>query len=131
MRVLASLHRVFVPSQQAQATVEFYQALLGQPAARRFTYAAAGLELAMVGPMLIIAGPEEALEPFRATAVTYLVDDLAAFARCLPQLGAQVLEPPKEVPTGWNLRARHPDGLLVEYVQHRAPGQGAPPGETP
>jgi hypothetical protein len=29
------------------------------------------------------------------------------------------LETPKPVPTGWNMLVRHPDGMLVEYVEHR------------
>lgn len=130
MEILATLHRVYVASEELEATIAFYQTLLGQPAGLRFKHAAAGLELALVGQMLIIAGPEAALAPFRATAATFLVDSLADCAARLDQLGARILEPPREAPTGWNLRARHPDGLVVEYVQHRAPGDDPPPSAT-
>jgi len=30
-----------------------------------------------------------------------------------------VLKPPNPVPTGWNMLVRHPDGMRVEYVEHR------------
>ena len=35
-------------------------------------------------------------------------------------LGADIVEPPKRVPTGSNMRVGHPDGTLVEYVEHHA-----------
>jgi hypothetical protein len=30
----------------------------------------------------------------------------------------KITEPPKRVPTGSNMRVRHPDGTVVEYVEH-------------
>jgi hypothetical protein len=33
-------------------------------------------------------------------------------------MGAEMLQPVTPVPTGFQVRARHPDGLVVEYVQH-------------
>jgi hypothetical protein len=29
-----------------------------------------------------------------------------------------IIEQPKLVPTGMNMRVRHPDGMIVEYVEH-------------
>ena len=29
-----------------------------------------------------------------------------------------IIEQPKLVPTGMNMRGRHPDGMIVEYVEH-------------
>lgn len=130
MEILGTLHRVYVAAQEMEATIGFYQSLLGRPTGLRFHHADTGLDLALVGPVLILAGTEESLAPYRATAATFLVDSLDDFARLLPELGAQVLEPPREVPTGWNLRARHPDGLVVEYVQHRVPRDDQPPTEA-
>ncbi|TXL71506.1 hypothetical protein FHP25_29435 [Vineibacter terrae] len=44
---------------------------------------------------------------------------IAEFARHLPTVGAEVINGPKDVPTGQNMLVRHPDGTLVEYVEHR------------
>lgn len=33
-------------------------------------------------------------------------------------VAAVVLQPVTPVPTGYQTRLRHPDGLIVEYVQH-------------
>jgi hypothetical protein len=48
------------------------------------------------------------------------LDSLAEWRRELTALGAEIVEPPKRVPTGSNMRVRHPDGALVEYVEHHA-----------
>ena len=32
--------------------------------------------------------------------------------------GATLLKEPKQVPTGMNMLAKHPDGTRIEYVQH-------------
>jgi hypothetical protein len=69
---------------------------------------------------LIIAGDEAALAPFRATALTVLVEEIAAVAAQLVPMGAAVIQAVTPVPTGYQTRLRHPDGLVVEYVQHTA-----------
>lgn len=89
-----------------------------------FSYAAVDLELAQVGDILLIAGSEGALEFFQATNSTFVVDSLDAFQQYLEQAGAQIISQPKSVPTGRNMRAVHPDGLVVEYVEHVPPPAG-------
>lgn len=121
MRVLNILVRRCLPSADLDAAVAFHEALIGQPARLRFDYPEHGLRLAQVANLLFIAGSEAGLAPFRATQATFLVDDIAAYARHLPSAGAVVLEAPKAVPTGWNMLVQHPDGMRVEYVQHRDP----------
>ncbi len=68
--------------------------------------------------MLLVAGSDDALRPFRATRATFVVDSLAECRERVVARGATVLEEPKRVPTGWNMRVRHPEGTVVEYVQH-------------
>jgi len=63
-------------------------------------------------------GLSEDLEPFRATHSTFLVDGLDAFRLHLVQFGAQIFFPSKGVPVGRNMRVRHPDGLVAEYVEY-------------
>jgi hypothetical protein len=45
---------------------------------------------------------------------------MKSWQRALAVLGADIVEPPKPVPTGSNMRVRHQDGTLVEYVERHA-----------
>jgi len=89
---------------------------------------AAGLELAQVGDILIIAGPDEATLPFRPTNATFLVDSIDEYYRFLRSNGATIIRPPQQVPTGINMNVRHPDGLIVEYVEHTGQAGVTGPG---
>ena len=116
------LLRVFVPPERFAATVRFYEIIFGTEQGLRFSYAERRLELASVGSgngsVLIIAGAEADLAPFKATVATFHVRSLAASRRALEAAGGEVIEAPKRVPTGSNMRVRHPDGSIVEYVEH-------------
>ncbi|MBN3525643.1 VOC family protein [Paenibacillus apiarius] len=68
---------------------------------------------------LIISGEENAVERFTSTSLTITVDSLSDARNFLVAQGAGILEEPKEVPTGKNMRIRHIDGIIVEYVEHR------------
>ncbi|MBT2395687.1 hypothetical protein [Streptomyces sp. ISL-100] len=85
----------------------------------------------MVGGFLLIEGTEETLEPFRGTHGTLLVDSAEAYLRRLGGStrgggggGVEILHPLQKVPTGAWFTARHPDGTVVEYVEHRLTEQG-------
>ena len=56
------------------AAIEFYTRLLGQSVQRRFAVAAKGIEVARIGDVLLIGGPNEALAPLRAISATLRVD---------------------------------------------------------
>ncbi|MDA5107941.1 VOC family protein [Brevibacillus thermoruber] len=71
-----------------------------------------------VGNLLILAGSPEALEPFRATRFTCVVDSLDEYVTYFTQLGLSFIRQPKQVPTGKNMTVQHPDGTIVEYVEH-------------
>ena len=119
MKVLNILVRRYLPLEDFEAAVAFHERLIGQKARLRFDYHEYGLRLAQVASILFVAGTEQSLAPFMATQATFMVDDLQAYARHLPTVGAEILKPPKPVPTGWNMLVRHPDGMRVEYVEHR------------
>jgi hypothetical protein len=114
--------RVFVAPDGLRPAVAYYKALTGGRCSLYFPFPERGLELASVSSraasFLIIAGRDEALAPFRATALTVLVEEITAVAELLVPRGAVVLQPVTPVPTGYQTRLRHPDGLIVEYVQH-------------
>ncbi len=119
MKVLNVLVRRYLALERFDEAVTFYEKLIGQKARLRFDYREHGLKLAQVASILFVAGTEKSLVPFVETQATFMVDDLKAFAAHLPTVGAEVLRPPKPVPTGWNMLVRHPDGMRVEYVEHR------------
>jgi predicted enzyme related to lactoylglutathione lyase len=118
MKILQVLSRTYLSREQLEASVNFYGSLFGERSRVRFTYPEVGLELAQVGSLLLIAGSAAALEPFKATQATFLVDSLSEWKDFLLKSGATLLREPKQVPTGMNMLAKHPDGTRIEYVQH-------------
>lgn len=116
MKVLKTLSRLYV--NDLTSALEFYEELLYTPAAMRFEIPQIGLELAQVGDILLIAGSDEALKPFRSTQATFLVDSLDKFKAYLEEKGAEIIRGPSKVPTGRNMTLRHPDGSVIEYVEH-------------
>jgi hypothetical protein len=117
MKILKSPHRVYVS--KIEPAIEFYEALQSQKMQLRFRYEKAGLELAQVGDFLLLAGSEEDLAPFKDTDVTVLVDHLEEFYAFLLNQNCLILRGPQQVPTGQNMTVQHPDGLIVEYVEHQ------------
>ncbi|HEX2934894.1 MAG TPA: VOC family protein [Bacteroidales bacterium] len=117
MQVKQILTRIYV--NDMDAAIKFYEQLLNEPCASRFNYAQMNLEIARVNNILIIAGTDQALEPFRLTNATMLVDSVEAFKTFLLENGATVIRDIQQVPTGLNMTIRHKDGLTIEYVEHR------------
>ncbi len=116
MKVLKTLSRLYV--NDLNSALEFYEELSGTPTARRIEIPQIGLELAQIGDILLIAGTDEALQPFRSTQATFLVDSLDEFRAYLEEKGAEIIRGPDKVPTGMNMTVRHPDGSVIEYVEH-------------
>jgi predicted enzyme related to lactoylglutathione lyase len=116
MKILKTLSRLYV--NDLNQVLEFYEELLDTPVAMRFKMQQIGLELAQVGNILLIAGSDEALKPFRSTQATFLVDSLDEFKAYLEEKGAKIIRGPNKVPTGRNMTVRHSDGSVIEYVEH-------------
>ncbi len=87
MKVLGVMTRIYLVPANLDDAVAFYETLLGVKCDLRFECAEAGLELAGVGPMLLIAGSEEKLHSFRQTQATIIVD-YCRFDRGLQELAA-------------------------------------------
>lgn len=119
MKILNILTRLYIPVNVFDETVQFYQDLLGQSARLNFDYPEYDLKLAQTGSLLLIGGTAESLAPFRSTQATFLVSCIHEWEAYLPSTGTVILKPVKEVPTGWNMLVLHPDGMQVEYVEHR------------
>lgn len=115
MRVYRTYARVY--GRDMDALLDRLAAATGEPVSGRFALPGAGVEVATIGRMLAVAGQDEALEPYRATNATLIVDDLDAFAARLAELGARIVRGPHAVPTGRNLTAEPTAGVRVEYVE--------------
>jgi predicted enzyme related to lactoylglutathione lyase len=116
MKVLKTLSRLYI--NDLNPALGFYEELLGTHTAMRFEIPQIGLELAQIGDILLIAGSDEALKPFRSTQATFLVDSLEEFKAYLEEKGAKIIRGPNKVPTGRNMTVRHPEGSVIEYVEH-------------
>ncbi|MFC8043202.1 VOC family protein [Nocardia sp. NPDC057353] len=111
--ILKTYARLFVTD--LDRALPLYETLVGRPADLRFGFEAA--ELAAVGDLLIVAGPPEATDRYRGTVGPLVVADLDALRAQLADSGATVTHGPESSATGRFLYARHPDGVLVEYVE--------------
>lgn len=96
--------------------MRFYEELTGEACGLRFNRDDLGLRVAVVGAMHLVAGAEAGMYPYQETRATILVDRVASFVDPLTAMGAEILHDPIRGPQGHNMHVRHPDGLLVEYV---------------
>ena len=119
MKIYKILMRIFVDSRELENSIHFYEKLFGEKCELKFKYPEKELELAMVGSILLISGSEDRLKPFTETKITLLVDSIDEFLEFLTTHDSTILEYPKSVPTGKNMRVKHPDGLIAEYVEHK------------
>jgi hypothetical protein len=92
--------------------------LLQTKAGTSFHYTEKNLNIASIGQLLLISGPEEALAPVRHIALSILVDEIHAYKTWLLDNGAVIRQDITEVPTGYNMVVQHDDGTIIEYVEH-------------
>ncbi|MFF7247326.1 VOC family protein [Embleya sp. NPDC008237] len=116
--------RVFVEPGGLEAATAFYEDLQGVERDMWFTFREYGIALSAVGGFLLIEGTAATVERFRSTTGTLLVPELAPYLERLAAAGAEILEPLRRVPTGSGVTARHADGTIVEYVEHRPTPEG-------
>ncbi|MEU8228105.1 VOC family protein [Actinoplanes sp. NPDC048967] len=109
------LARVVVPD--LDAAIPLYQALSGAPEVQRFAFA--GVELAGVGPFLLLSGPDAAR--YNNRVATLLVNDLDPVIRAITEAGGDILDGPDPAPNGARLIARNPDGAVFEYIETGTP----------
>lgn len=125
MKILGVLTRIYLSLSELDNTISFYEVLFGEECRMRFKHHEVGLELAWVGSVLLIAGSQDKLKPFKSTSATFLVDSIDNYMGILLEQGAIILEEPRSAPirlndtrSGRNMRVRHPDGMVIEYVEH-------------
>jgi hypothetical protein len=119
MEILETFTRTYVDLDNFNVTINFYETLFRKKCHFKFDYSERGLKLAAVGSVLIIAGDKENRKGFESTRMTCHVDNLEEVKKILVFSRVKILQDIKKVPTGINMRVRHPDGLVVEYVEHK------------
>lgn len=119
-----ALIRVFTRPGTLEELTARYERVQGVRRDMWFTYPELRLALAVVGGFLLVEGEAADLAPFRGVHGTLLVNDAGAHLRRLLAEGGEVLDPLRPVPTGSGFTARHPDGTVVEYVEHRPDSRG-------
>jgi len=115
IRVLQVLNRFYV--QDIDRAINFYENLLGVKCSLRFQYKETKLELAQVGNILILAGSEKALKPFKDTKATFVVNSIENVKKYLLENGGTIIRDIKQVPTGKNMTVKNIDGNIIEYVE--------------
>lgn len=103
-----------------ERAIDQYRRIAGVDTVHRFTFGA--IELAWIGPFLLLHGPQDALAAARRTA-TLIVDDLPEAEHRILRSGGRTLEGPTDGPNGRRLIAELPDGAVFELI--------APPTPTP
>jgi predicted enzyme related to lactoylglutathione lyase len=121
-RILA---RVFCKPGQLVATVRFYEQLTGTRLDMDADIPQAGLHVVAVGSFLVLELDAEQHGLAAETAVTVLNADLDKAVARQVAAGAEIVQERWESPVGPGARLRHPDGLIVEYVEHRPGGEDA------
>ncbi|MFM0039166.1 VOC family protein [Paraburkholderia strydomiana] len=121
MQILHKAFRLYVMPQALERTVAFYEAVLGQSCERRIRLDSVGIEIAVIGAVIVLAGSPEALAPVRDAQAVFIVDALDEFLPQLRAQGAEILHEPRAAAGGRNFTVRHPDGLVVEYYQADQP----------
>lgn len=116
MKILKILSRVYV--EDLDEHLNFYEKLMGMKVEMRTPLPDLGLELAQIDDLLIIAGLEQTLKPFKRTQSTFLVDSVEEYRVFLEENGSKIIRGPQRVPTGVHMTVQHPDGTIFEYVQH-------------
>ena len=113
------LARVTVHPDELDDAIALYESVLGAACDARMPMPDAGLELAIVGNVLLIGNPGTPGEAARATAFTLLVASVPDHVAALERAGAAITEPVATGPAGRRARVRLPDATLVEVIDHR------------
>jgi hypothetical protein len=115
---------VTVDGKDLEASVMFYEKLLGEPARARLRNPSGTLDLVLIGQMLLIGGDAHALASRERLKGTLIVDSLDDWRDEVTRTGALVLEEPSPgpmtlqgQPIGTFMVVQHLDGHIFEYFQ--------------
>ncbi|MCU1643300.1 MAG: hypothetical protein JWN03_3575 [Nocardia sp.] len=116
MAITHSYTPIRVSADEFDVTVDYYEKTFGAPSPLRFRYDAGGLQIATVGPLVVIGGSQANLAAAVRQDVVAMVSSLEEQRAMLPA-DATVQQEPADIPTGRNMFVRNPDGTLFEFVE--------------
>ncbi|MBF6618863.1 MAG: VOC family protein [Patulibacter sp.] len=124
--------RVLVPvlldPQDLVPAIEFYETMQDVRCDMRLPLPDIGLDVAVVGGFSLIAGTTEARKPASGLRAIVTVADADEAHERLVAAGVEILQPPFAAPVGRLMYARHADGTVAEYIEHRPrPGEAGRP----
>lgn len=114
--------RVFCDRGALLDTVRFYENLMSETLDMDLDIPESGLHVVAVGPFLVLEmdkGQLDRAEQAAQTHITVLAANLDETVAQRVAAGAQIAQPRWDAPPGPGIRLRHPDGHLVEYLEHR------------
>jgi predicted enzyme related to lactoylglutathione lyase len=111
--------RVFCKPGQLIDTVRFYEQLTQARLDMDMDIPEADLHVVAVGPFLILELDAEQHGLAAQTTVTVLNADLDEAVARQVTAGAEIVQERWTALVGAGTRLRHPDGLIVEYLEHR------------
>jgi len=123
--------RVFCERPRLAVTVLFYEALTHEHLDQDIDLPETGMRMVAIGGFLLLvldsdkAAPER-YESARNTTATIIVPFLNTAVTDALAMGAEQVGKPFSVPHARGCRLRHPDGLVVEYLEHRSSPFDAP-----
>jgi predicted enzyme related to lactoylglutathione lyase len=115
VKVLSTSVPIF--TRDIEAAIERYEALTRQTVRERFEVPEQGIEIAILGSLTIIAGPEKEIGALRNLRATFIVDSLAEYDAHLRSTGATTLQGPSPTPAGTQLIVRDVEGVVFEFVE--------------
>ena len=114
--------RVFCDSGALLDTVRFYQNLTSETLDMDLDLPESGLHVVAVGPFLVLEMDKGRLDRAEQSALTHITVLNANLDEAVEQRvaeGARIVQPRWNSPPGPGIRLRHPDGQLVEHLEHR------------
>ena len=110
MKVLSTSVPIF--TRDIEAAIERYEALTRETVRERFEVPEQGIEIAILGSLTIITGPEKNIGALRNLRATFIVDSLAEYDAHLRSTGATTLQGPSPTPAGTNLFVQDVEGVV-------------------
>lgn len=113
---------MFPEKGRLKETVRFYASLAQVEFDMDMDIPESGLHVVGVGAFLILEmdpAKLDRIDEAKLTHVTVLAPHLEQTVRACVDRGAKVVQERWQSPPGPGCRLRHPDGLLVEYLEHR------------
>jgi hypothetical protein len=119
VKILKSKFRHYVAAERLDETITFYARLQSVECERRLSFPNVGIDVAVVGSFILLAGSDDALAQIRHVQAAFIVDSIDEFSRWLNAQGLEV-SALHESHAGRNITVCHKDGFVAEYFEPRA-----------